>query len=94
MYANKRSDSNITGVSETFLINWRVTQVIHGVMKLVYFLSRQKRCLAASLIIFSTQHVTMRLVWVLTHYKQVGSQRSSLSLRSQRTNRERDGLCF
>uniref|UniRef100_H2RP92 Glycerol kinase 5 n=1 Tax=Takifugu rubripes TaxID=31033 RepID=H2RP92_TAKRU len=46
-------------------------KVIHGVMKLVYFLSRQKRCLAASLIVFSTQHVTMRLIWVLTHYKQV-----------------------
>lgn len=49
-------------------------QVIHGVMKLVYFLSRQKRCLAASLIVFSTQHITMRLIWVLTHYKQVGAK--------------------
>lgn len=42
-------------------------------MQLVYFLSRQKRCLAASLIFFTTQHITMRLVWVLTHYKQVGT---------------------
>lgn len=48
-------------------------QVVHGLMKLVYFLSRQNRCLAASLIVFTTQHVTMRLVWVLTHYKQVGT---------------------
>uniref|UniRef100_A0A8C2XEG7 Glycerol kinase 5 n=1 Tax=Cyclopterus lumpus TaxID=8103 RepID=A0A8C2XEG7_CYCLU len=31
----------------------------------------QKRALAASLIVFSTQHVTFRLVWALTHYKQV-----------------------
>ncbi|CAF97578.1 unnamed protein product, partial [Tetraodon nigroviridis] len=46
-------------------------KVVHGLMKLVYFLSRQNRCLAASLIVFTTQHVTMRLVWVLTHYKQV-----------------------
>lgn len=42
-------------------------------MKLVYFVSRQKRCLAASLIVFSTQHVTMRLMWVLAQYKQVGT---------------------
>ncbi|XP_072297897.1 glycerol kinase 5 [Eucyclogobius newberryi] len=46
-------------------------KAIHGVMKALYFLSRQKRCLAASLIVFSTQHVTMRLVWVLKHYKQI-----------------------
>ncbi|XP_033182369.1 putative glycerol kinase 5 [Anabas testudineus] len=44
---------------------------IHGVMKMLYFLTRQKRLLAASLIVFSTQHVTFRLVWALTHYKQV-----------------------
>ncbi|XP_051809241.1 putative glycerol kinase 5 isoform X2 [Acanthochromis polyacanthus] len=46
-------------------------KAIHGVMKMVYFLTRQKRSLAASLIVFSTQHVTFRLVWALTHYKQV-----------------------
>ncbi|XP_075876919.1 glycerol kinase 5 isoform X1 [Nelusetta ayraudi] len=46
-------------------------KMIHGVMKVVYFLTRQKRSLAASLIVFSTQHVTFRLVWALTHYKQV-----------------------
>lgn len=40
-------------------------------MKVLYFVTRQKRLLAASLIVFSTQHVTFRLVWVLTHYKQV-----------------------
>ncbi|XP_029308930.1 glycerol kinase 5 isoform X2 [Cottoperca gobio] len=44
---------------------------IHGVMKVLYFLTGQKRMLAASLIVFTTQHVTFRLVWVLTHYKQV-----------------------
>ncbi|CAL1579366.1 unnamed protein product [Knipowitschia caucasica] len=46
-------------------------KAIHGVMKALYFLSRQKRCLAASLIVFSTQHVTLRLVWVLSHYSQI-----------------------
>ncbi|KAG7523583.1 glycerol kinase 5 [Solea senegalensis] len=44
---------------------------IRGVAKVLYFLSRQKRLLAASLIVFSTQHVSFRLVWALTHYKQV-----------------------
>lgn len=47
------------------------SQAIHGAMKVLYFVTRQKRLLAASLIVFSTQHVTFRLVWVLTHYKQV-----------------------
>ncbi|XP_029971684.1 glycerol kinase 5 [Salarias fasciatus] len=46
-------------------------KAIHGVMKVLYFLTRQKRSLAASLIVFSTQHVTFRLVWALTHYQQV-----------------------
>uniref|UniRef100_A0A3P9BAH2 Glycerol kinase 5 n=1 Tax=Maylandia zebra TaxID=106582 RepID=A0A3P9BAH2_9CICH len=46
-------------------------KAIHGAMKVLYFVTRQKRLLAASLIVFSTQHVTFRLVWVLTHYKQV-----------------------
>ncbi|XP_042285261.1 putative glycerol kinase 5 isoform X2 [Thunnus maccoyii] len=46
-------------------------KAIHGVMKVLYFLTRQKRSLAASLIVFTTQHVTFRLVWALTHYKQV-----------------------
>ncbi|KAM4552405.1 glycerol kinase 5 isoform 1-T2 [Odontesthes bonariensis] len=46
-------------------------KAVHGVMKMVYFLTRQKRFLAASLIVFSTQHVTFRLVWALAHYKQI-----------------------
>nr|XP_061833690.1 putative glycerol kinase 5 isoform X1 [Nerophis lumbriciformis] len=46
-------------------------KAIHGVMKVLYFLTRQKRLLAASLVVFSTQHVTFRLVWALKHYKQV-----------------------
>lgn len=56
-------------------------QVIHGVMKVVYFLTRQKRSLAASLIVFSTQHVTLRLVWALTHYKQVELANVGLSIK-------------
>uniref|UniRef100_A0A3P8WNZ0 Glycerol kinase 5 n=1 Tax=Cynoglossus semilaevis TaxID=244447 RepID=A0A3P8WNZ0_CYNSE len=44
---------------------------MHGIMKLLYFFTRQKRLLAASIIVFSTQHVTLRLLWALTHYKKV-----------------------
>ncbi|KAM9322839.1 glycerol kinase 5 [Pholidichthys leucotaenia] len=46
-------------------------KTIQGVLKVLYFLSRQKRLLAGSLVVFSTQHVTFRLIWVLTHHKQV-----------------------
>uniref|UniRef100_A0A3Q3ITV8 Glycerol kinase 5 n=1 Tax=Monopterus albus TaxID=43700 RepID=A0A3Q3ITV8_MONAL len=46
-------------------------KALRGVMKVLYLLTRQKRSLAASLIVFSTQHVTFRLVWALTHYKKV-----------------------
>ncbi|XP_034039834.1 putative glycerol kinase 5 isoform X1 [Thalassophryne amazonica] len=45
-------------------------KTVHGAMKVLYFLTRQNRYLAASLIVFSTQHVTLRLVWVLTHNKK------------------------
>ena len=48
-----------------------VWQVIHWVTKLLYFLSSRKHFLAASLVVFSTQHVTFRLVWALTHYPEV-----------------------
>ncbi|XP_072111136.1 glycerol kinase 5 [Mobula birostris] len=44
---------------------------IHGCSALLHFLSRQKRFLAASVIQFSTQHVSLRLAWVLQNIKQV-----------------------
>ncbi|KAM3865820.1 glycerol kinase 5 [Diretmus argenteus] len=44
---------------------------IQSMMKVLHFLSRQKYFLAASLVVFSTQHVTFRLLWALTHYKQL-----------------------
>uniref|UniRef100_A0A667Z9V8 Glycerol kinase 5 n=1 Tax=Myripristis murdjan TaxID=586833 RepID=A0A667Z9V8_9TELE len=46
-------------------------KVIQGTMKVLHLLSRQKRFLAASLLVFSTQHVTFRLLWAITHYKQL-----------------------
>ncbi|KAM6948517.1 glycerol kinase 5 [Aplochiton taeniatus] len=44
---------------------------IHGVGKVLHFLSRQKRFLAGSQVVFSTQHVTFRLVWALAYFKQL-----------------------
>ncbi|KAF7669788.1 hypothetical protein LDENG_00124330 [Lucifuga dentata] len=46
-------------------------KAIHGTMKMLYFLTRQKRFLIAGLVVFSIQHVTFRLVWALTHYKKL-----------------------
>uniref|UniRef100_A0A673WX83 Glycerol kinase 5 n=1 Tax=Salmo trutta TaxID=8032 RepID=A0A673WX83_SALTR len=46
-------------------------KAIHGVMMVLHFLSKNKRFQAASLIVFSTQHVTFRLAWALQHWKQV-----------------------
>uniref|UniRef100_A0A8K9WP04 Glycerol kinase 5 n=1 Tax=Oncorhynchus mykiss TaxID=8022 RepID=A0A8K9WP04_ONCMY len=39
-------------------------KAIHGVMMVLHFLSKNKRFQAASLIVFSTQHVTFRLAWL------------------------------
>ncbi|XP_020318341.2 glycerol kinase 5 [Oncorhynchus kisutch] len=46
-------------------------KAIHGVMMALHFLSKNKRFQAASLIVFSTQHVTFRLAWALRHWKQL-----------------------
>uniref|UniRef100_A0A3Q3X6F1 Glycerol kinase 5 n=1 Tax=Mola mola TaxID=94237 RepID=A0A3Q3X6F1_MOLML len=66
-----------TGVPFHNFISWqdqRAADLVkswnRSLMKFVYFLTRLKRSLAASLIVFSTQHVTFRLVWALTHYRQ------------------------
>ncbi|XP_076837757.1 glycerol kinase 5 isoform X1 [Brachyhypopomus gauderio] len=44
---------------------------IHGVMKVLHFLTRQKRFLAASLVVFTTQHVSLRLAWALRNIPQI-----------------------
>ncbi|XP_012681794.1 putative glycerol kinase 5 [Clupea harengus] len=38
---------------------------VHGAMKVLHLLTRQNRFLAASLVVFSTQHVSLRLAWML-----------------------------
>uniref|UniRef100_A0A8C2E4V6 Glycerol kinase 5 n=1 Tax=Cyprinus carpio TaxID=7962 RepID=A0A8C2E4V6_CYPCA len=45
-------------------------KTVHGVMKMLHFLTRQKRFLAASLVVFTTQHVSLRLVWALNNIPQ------------------------
>ncbi|XP_077472415.1 glycerol kinase 5 isoform X5 [Stigmatopora argus] len=46
-------------------------KVIRGLMKALHFVTGQRRALAASQVVFSTQHVTFRLLWALRNYKQV-----------------------
>ncbi|TRY93702.1 hypothetical protein DNTS_029408 [Danionella cerebrum] len=46
-------------------------KTVHGVMKMLHFLTRQKRFLAASLVVFTTQHVSLRLVWALKNIPQL-----------------------
>uniref|UniRef100_A0A8C2E6W0 Glycerol kinase 5 n=1 Tax=Cyprinus carpio TaxID=7962 RepID=A0A8C2E6W0_CYPCA len=45
-------------------------KTVHGVMKTLHFLTRQKRFLAASLVVFTAQHASLRLVWALKNIPQ------------------------
>ncbi|XP_069583987.1 glycerol kinase 5 isoform X2 [Ranitomeya imitator] len=46
-------------------------KAVHGSCKFLHFFTRRKRFLAASLINFTTQHVSLRLVWVLQNIPEV-----------------------
>ncbi|XP_051553087.1 putative glycerol kinase 5 isoform X1 [Myxocyprinus asiaticus] len=46
-------------------------KMVHGVLKMLHFITRQKRFLAASLVVFTTQHVSLRLVWALNNIPQL-----------------------
>uniref|UniRef100_A0A8C5MW93 Glycerol kinase 5 n=1 Tax=Leptobrachium leishanense TaxID=445787 RepID=A0A8C5MW93_9ANUR len=46
-------------------------KAVHGSCKCLHFFTRQKRFLAASLINFTTQHVSLRLAWVLQNMPEV-----------------------
>ncbi|KAM4770687.1 glycerol kinase 5 [Rhinophrynus dorsalis] len=46
-------------------------KAVHGSCKVLHFFTRRKRFLAASLINFTTQHVSLRLVWVLQNMPEV-----------------------
>uniref|UniRef100_A0AAR2JM75 Glycerol kinase 5 n=1 Tax=Pygocentrus nattereri TaxID=42514 RepID=A0AAR2JM75_PYGNA len=46
-------------------------KAVHGVMKVLHVLTRQKRFLAASLVVFTPQHVSLRLAWALRNVPQL-----------------------
>ncbi|XP_069474377.1 glycerol kinase 5 isoform X2 [Ambystoma mexicanum] len=46
-------------------------KAVHGSSKMLHFFTRRNRFLAASLITFTTQHVSLRLVWVLQNIPEV-----------------------
>ncbi|XP_053316540.1 putative glycerol kinase 5 [Spea bombifrons] len=46
-------------------------KTVHGSCKCLHFFTRRKRFLAASLINFTTQHVSLRLAWVLQNMPEV-----------------------
>ncbi|XP_012693823.2 putative glycerol kinase 5 [Clupea harengus] len=46
-------------------------KVIHGVSKILHLVTRQKLFQAASIMVFSPQHVTFRLAWVLQNCPEV-----------------------
>ncbi|MGH0145667.1 UNVERIFIED_CONTAM: hypothetical protein FKN15_015302 [Acipenser sinensis] len=46
-------------------------QALHGSSKVLHFITRRKQFLAASIVTFSTQHVTFRLAWALQNLKKV-----------------------
>lgn len=46
-------------------------KAVHGVMKMLHFLTRRKRFLAASLVVFTPQHVSLRLLWALQNLPQL-----------------------
>ncbi|XP_063771646.1 putative glycerol kinase 5 isoform X2 [Pseudophryne corroboree] len=51
--------------------NSLLLKAVHGSCRLMHFLTRRKRFLAASLISFTTQHVSLRLAWVLQNIPEV-----------------------
>ncbi|KAM8953753.1 glycerol kinase 5 [Pelodytes ibericus] len=46
-------------------------KAVHGSCRCLYFFTRRKRFLAASLINFTTQHVSLRLAWVFQNMPEV-----------------------
>ncbi|XP_045440095.1 putative glycerol kinase 5 isoform X6 [Pipistrellus kuhlii] len=48
-----------------------VEQLIHSSCRMLHFFTRSKRFLAASLFTFTTQHVSLRLAWILQNLVEV-----------------------
>ncbi|KAG7277396.1 hypothetical protein CRUP_033351 [Coryphaenoides rupestris] len=65
-YQDLRSTESVSSWNKSFTM-----AAAQAVMKMLYMVSRKKPFLAASVVEFSTQHVTFRLHWALTHSKQL-----------------------
>ncbi|XP_077579777.1 glycerol kinase 5 [Stigmatopora nigra] len=65
-WQDRRAAALVTSWNKSCLL-----KLIRGLMKALHFVTGQRRALAASQVVFSTQHVTFRLLWVLRHYKEV-----------------------
>uniref|UniRef100_A0A8C4ZPK5 Glycerol kinase 5 n=1 Tax=Gadus morhua TaxID=8049 RepID=A0A8C4ZPK5_GADMO len=64
-YQDLRAIDSVTSWNGSYTM-----KAVQGAMTLLYLVSRQKRFLAASVLVFSPQQVTFRLLWALTHYTQ------------------------
>uniref|UniRef100_A0A3B1K3D1 Glycerol kinase 5 n=1 Tax=Astyanax mexicanus TaxID=7994 RepID=A0A3B1K3D1_ASTMX len=58
-------------MSQMEAIGISTQRAVHGVMKMLHFLTRRKRFLAASLVVFTPQHVSLRLLWALQNLPQL-----------------------
>uniref|UniRef100_A0A8C5CIM5 Glycerol kinase 5 n=1 Tax=Gadus morhua TaxID=8049 RepID=A0A8C5CIM5_GADMO len=65
-YQDLRAIDSVTSWNGSYTM-----KAVQGAMTLLYLVSRQKRFLAASVLVFSPQQVTFRLLWALTHYTQL-----------------------
>ncbi|XP_029472348.1 putative glycerol kinase 5 [Rhinatrema bivittatum] len=61
-----RATEIVKSWNDSFLL-----KAIHGSSKVLHFFTRRKKFLAASLINFTPQHVSMRLAWVLQNMSEV-----------------------
>ncbi|KAK1162580.1 putative glycerol kinase 5 isoform X1 [Acipenser oxyrinchus oxyrinchus] len=65
-WQDRRASELVTSWNNSFTM-----KALHGSSKVLHFITRRKQFLAASIITFSTQHVTFRLAWVLQNLKKV-----------------------
>ncbi|MGH0119839.1 UNVERIFIED_CONTAM: hypothetical protein FKN15_043272 [Acipenser sinensis] len=65
-WQDRRASELVTSWNNSFTM-----KALHGSSKVLHFITRRKQFLAASIITFSTQHVTFRLAWALQNLKKV-----------------------
>ncbi|XP_059544272.1 putative glycerol kinase 5 isoform X8 [Myotis daubentonii] len=55
-----------------------IMKLIHSSCRMLHFFTRSKRFLAASLFTFTTQHVSLRLAWILQNLVEVADQQAAM----------------